>query len=90
MTFCQSRAAILADIENELEQVVQDERLPGLSVGIVVDQEVVPQNKTQIIIQNKHHHTFSFNCFAYNEKFINEIKNIVVSIFNNFIFILLL
>ena len=40
MTSCRSRNDILADIENELEQVVQDERLPGLSVGIVVDQEL--------------------------------------------------
>ena len=38
MTSCRSRNDILAEIENELEQVVQDERLPGLSVGIVVDQ----------------------------------------------------
>ena len=40
MTSCRSRNDILADIENELEQVLQDERLPGLSVGIVVDQEL--------------------------------------------------
>ena len=40
MTSCRSRNDILAEIENELEQVVQDERLPGLSVGIVVDQEL--------------------------------------------------
>ena len=31
---------IPAEIESELEQVVNDERLPGLSVGIVVDQEL--------------------------------------------------
>ena len=31
---------VLADIETELEQLVVDERLPGLSVGLVLDQEL--------------------------------------------------
>ena len=38
MTFSRPLDDISAEIESELEQIVNDERLPGLSVGIVVDQ----------------------------------------------------
>jgi len=40
MTAFQLQDHVLHDIELELEQLVVDERLPGLSVGLVVDQDL--------------------------------------------------